>query len=122
MFFPEDLCLSYSFRMQQGCHSTDHGNVAYHTSTAVVLKGATVIPTCLSCSTPTMIRETSRIGPGKRADDPKIYTKPFVAVTNRFKWIPNQEDEEQFCVPSEMIDYIKIIAVPAGEEKVTGPK
>jgi hypothetical protein len=55
-------------------------------------------------------------------DDPKIYTKPFVAVTNRFKWIPNQEDEEQFCVPSEMIDYIKIIALPAGQETVTGQK
>jgi len=53
-----------------------------------------------------MIRETSCIGPGKRVDDPKIYTKPFVAVTNRFKWIPNQEDEEQFCVPSEMIEYL----------------
>jgi hypothetical protein len=55
-------------------------------------------------------------------DDPKIYTKPFVAVTNRFKWIPNQEDEEQLCVPSEMIDYIKIIAVPADQDKVTGKK
>jgi hypothetical protein len=55
-------------------------------------------------------------------DDPKIYTKPFVAVTNRFKWIPNQDDEEQFCVPSEMIDYIKIIALPAGQEAVTGQK
>jgi hypothetical protein len=55
-------------------------------------------------------------------DDPKMYTKPFVAVTNRFKWIPNQEDEEQFCVPSEMIDYIKIIAIPAGEKSVTGNK
>jgi hypothetical protein len=55
-------------------------------------------------------------------DDPKMYTKPFVAVTNRFKWIPNQEDEEQFCVPSEMIDYIKIIAIPAGEENVIGNK
>ena len=55
-------------------------------------------------------------------DDPKIYTKPFVIAKNRFKWIPNQEDEEQFCVPSEMIDYIKIIALPAGQEAVTGQK
>ena len=55
-------------------------------------------------------------------DDPKMYTKPFVAVTNRFKWIPNQEDDEQLCVPSEMIDYIKIIAVPADQDKATGKK
>jgi len=69
-----------------------------------------------------MIRETSCIGPGKRVNDPKIYTKPFVAVTNRFKWIPNQEDEEQFCVPSEMIEYLKIIALSAGQDAVTGNK
>ena len=55
-------------------------------------------------------------------DDPKIYTKPFVAATNKFRWIPNQEDEEQLCVPSEMIEYIKVIAVPADQDKATGKK
>ena len=54
--------------------------------------------------------------------DPKIYTKPFVAATNKFRWIPNQEDEEQLCVPSEMIEYIKVIAVPADQDKATGKK
>lgn len=55
-------------------------------------------------------------------DDPKIYTKPFVAATNRFKWIPNQEDEEQMCVPSEAIEYMKVIGVPANQDEVTGKK
>jgi|SRR5579862_2970569 len=55
-------------------------------------------------------------------DDPKIYTKPFVAATTRYKWIPNQEDEEQLCVPSEMMEYIKAVAVPAGQDQTSGKK
>jgi len=55
-------------------------------------------------------------------NDPKIYTKPFVVATNRYRWIPNQEEEEQLCVPSEMIDYIKTIAIPAGQDQATGKK
>jgi hypothetical protein len=55
-------------------------------------------------------------------DDPKFYTKPFVAATNRFRWIPNQDDEEQLCVPSEAIDYINAIAIPAGQDQATGKK
>jgi hypothetical protein len=55
-------------------------------------------------------------------DDPKIYTKPFVVATNRFRWIPNQEDEEQLCVPSEMISYFNTIALPANQDEVTGKK
>jgi len=55
-------------------------------------------------------------------DDPKFYTKPFIAATTRYKWIPNQEDEEQLCVPSEMMEYIKTIAVPAGQDQTSGKK
>jgi len=55
-------------------------------------------------------------------DDPKIYTKPFVIATNKFKWIPNQEDEEQLCVPSEAIAYINAVAIPAGQDQATGKK
>jgi hypothetical protein len=55
-------------------------------------------------------------------DDPKIYTKPFVLATNRYKWIPNQEDEEQMCVPSEAIEYRKLIVVPAGQDEANGKK
>ena len=55
-------------------------------------------------------------------DDPKIYTKPFVIAKNRFKWIPNQEDEEQMCVPSEAIEYRKLIVVPADQDQARGKK
>ncbi len=47
-------------------------------------------------------------------DDPKIYTKPFVLGTLKFRWIPAQEMEQQMCIPSEAIDYSNIIAIPAG--------
>jgi hypothetical protein len=55
-------------------------------------------------------------------DDPKIYSKPFVIAKNRFKWIPNQEDEEQMCVPSEAIEYRKLIVVPADQDRARGKK
>jgi hypothetical protein len=47
-------------------------------------------------------------------DDPKMYTKPFTLATLKFRWIPNQETEEQLCVPSEALAYSEIIAIPAG--------
>jgi len=48
-------------------------------------------------------------------DDPKIYTAPFEELTNEtFKWIPNQELDEQLCVPSEAIAYMSIIGRPGG--------
>jgi hypothetical protein len=46
--------------------------------------------------------------------DPKIFTKnPWVLARNEYRWIPDQEAEEQLCVPSEMINYMKIIARPS---------
>jgi len=48
-------------------------------------------------------------------DDPKIYTKPFVVTKYDMKWIPEQEFEEQLCVPSEMMKYQKLLAAPAGD-------
>jgi hypothetical protein len=50
-------------------------------------------------------------------DDPKIYTKPFILSKNEYRWIPDQEAEEQFCVPSEMIQYMNLISKPAFESK-----
>ena len=54
-------------------------------------------------------------------DDPKIYTKPFILSKNEYRWIPDQEAEEQMCVPSEMIKYMSLIGNPsfhpAGEAK-----
>jgi hypothetical protein len=34
-------------------------------------------------------------------DDPKIYTKPFTLGTVNFIWAPDQQTQEQICVPSE---------------------
>ena len=47
-------------------------------------------------------------------DDPKLYTKPFVLGTANFRWLPSQELEEQLCVPSEMLQYLQLIAEPGG--------
>ena len=46
-------------------------------------------------------------------NDPAIYTKPFVLGTSKFVWVPNQQSEEQICVPSQSIAYVNIISVPA---------
>jgi len=46
-------------------------------------------------------------------DDPKLYVKPFTLVTSRLRWIPNQESEDQFCIPSEAIFYYNNIALPS---------
>jgi hypothetical protein len=40
-------------------------------------------------------------------DDPKLYTKPFVLGTVNFKWLPNQELDEQLCIPSDIAEYMK---------------
>jgi hypothetical protein len=48
-------------------------------------------------------------------DDPKFYTKPFVITKYTLKWIPTQEFEEQLCIPSVMLRYDQLLAVPAGD-------
>jgi hypothetical protein len=56
-----------------------------------------------------------------RIDDPKLYTAPFEELSDvTFKWIPNQDLEEQMCVPSEGIEYMKIIAHPGGDANPGG--
>jgi hypothetical protein len=50
-------------------------------------------------------------------DDPKTYTKPFLLGKTVYKWIPQQDFEEQLCIPSEAIAYAKAIAGPAGAKK-----
>jgi hypothetical protein len=46
-------------------------------------------------------------------DDPTIFTKSFTLSTNDYQWIPDQEAEEQICVPSEMIQYMNLISKPS---------
>jgi hypothetical protein len=50
-------------------------------------------------------------------DDPKIYTKPFVLGRTVFKWIPEQDFEEQLCIPSQSQLYTDFIAKPAANKK-----
>jgi hypothetical protein len=46
-------------------------------------------------------------------DDPKLYAKPFLLGTNSFKWIPDQQFDEQLCIPSQVLDYLKYVGDPA---------
>jgi hypothetical protein len=55
-------------------------------------------------------------------DDPKMYTKPFVDITNKFRFTPQQQEDEQLCVPSQAIDYLNTIAIPAGQDEIAGQK
>jgi hypothetical protein len=53
-------------------------------------------------------------------DDPKIYTEPFLIGTVYFRWVPNQEIEEKFCIPSEVLEYLKEMGDPAGSDPSAG--
>jgi hypothetical protein len=63
-------------------------------------------------------------------DDPAYYTKPFVIATGAYKWISNQDNptvaipfsNEYICMPSEAIEYMKLLGLPADEDKATGAK
>jgi len=50
-------------------------------------------------------------------DDPKVYTKPFVLGRTIYKWIPDQQFEEQLCIPSQSQLYTDAIAKPAAQKK-----
>jgi hypothetical protein len=47
-------------------------------------------------------------------DDPKAYTKPFVAMKQELRLNPKQEFEEQLCVPSEALEYLSTFRPVAG--------
>lgn len=42
-------------------------------------------------------------------DDPKLYTASFVLGTADFKWSPDQQLDEQLCIPSDISQYNKSI-------------
>ena len=47
-------------------------------------------------------------------DDPKAYTKPFVAMRQQLRLSPKQEFDEQLCVPSEALEYLSTFKAVAG--------
>jgi hypothetical protein len=50
-------------------------------------------------------------------DDPKAYTKPFVAMNKQpLYWNRKQEFEEQLCVPSEAAEYLSVVRDAADEK------
>jgi hypothetical protein len=52
-----------------------------------------------------------------KIDDPKAYTQPFTLATVNYTWNPQQEFEEQLCIPSDAQRYLDLIANPAGGKK-----
>jgi hypothetical protein len=44
-------------------------------------------------------------------EDPKLYVKPFMLTKMDFKWLPDQgaDGYELMCVPSEVMEYLKIV-------------
>jgi hypothetical protein len=46
--------------------------------------------------------------------DPKVYTAPFVIGTLNFRWVPSQQLDDFTCIPSEVQEYLKTMADPAG--------
>ena len=48
-------------------------------------------------------------------DDREMYQKPFVAMKLALK--RGKELEEQLCVPSEALNYLEVVAKPAGEKQ-----
>jgi hypothetical protein len=64
-------------------------------------------------------------------EDPAYYTEPFLIAKGSLTWVRGQEDPsvaaipfsvENLCVPSEAIEYMKLIGEPADEDAVTGAK
>jgi hypothetical protein len=55
-------------------------------------------------------------------DDPKIYTKPYMLGTENFRWVRNQELDEWLCLPSDVMEYLKTMADPAGSDPNAAPQ
>ena len=63
-------------------------------------------------------------------DDPSYYASPFVIAKHEYKWITGQDDpavaipfsNEYLCIPSEAMEYMKLVGTPADEDAVVGNK
>jgi hypothetical protein len=58
-------------------------------------------------------KDHNDLGVTVTVDDPKVYATPFRLGSNNFKWIPDQQFDEQLCVPSQVLDYLKYVGDPA---------
>jgi hypothetical protein len=67
----------------------------------------------------------------ENVDDPAYYTQsPFILSKNDYRYVRNQEDKnapipftnEQFCIPSQAMDYMNLIGAPADIDGATGQK
>jgi hypothetical protein len=63
--------------------------------------------------------------------DPAYYTDSFVIAKSAYKWVPVQDNpsvaavpfsSEHLCVPSQAIEYMKLLGVAADEDAATGNK
>lgn len=64
-------------------------------------------------------------------EDPAYYTAPFLIAKGDLRWVRGQDDPsmsqipfavENLCVPSEAIEYMKLIGDPADEDAAVGNK
>ena len=63
-------------------------------------------------------------------DDPAYYASPFVIAKHEYKWITGQDDpsvaipfsNEYLCIPSEAMEYMKLVGTPADEDSAVGNK
>jgi hypothetical protein len=61
-------------------------------------------------------------------DDPEYYTQPFMIAKASYKWIAGQDNlnakipfsAEDLCIPSQAIEYLRLVGAPADEDAVTG--
>jgi hypothetical protein len=63
-------------------------------------------------------------------DDPAYYAAPFLIAKGEYKWISGQDDarvpipfsNEYLCIPSQFMEYLKLLAEPADVDAATGVK
>jgi hypothetical protein len=64
-------------------------------------------------------------------NDPAYYTQPFLVAKGAYKWIPWEDNasaapvpfsNEYICMPSQMIEYMKLVGATVDEDTVTGDK
>ena len=63
-------------------------------------------------------------------DDPTYYAQPFVMAKSDFRWVRGQDElnveipftSERLCIPSQAMEYMQLIGLPADGDAATGNK